>query len=84
MKNEYEIRKEVAGWLEIKRAVHISKKNREFNNGIIIKADPQKEFFVIDDEVDGPTPIYYEMVHDIRVRKIKVINSQKGGNLNKD
>ncbi len=52
-----------------KRAVHITKKDSRFHNGIILEVRP--EFFILNDEILGEMPIFYAEINLIEPREPK-------------
>ena len=68
---EYEtIRSKAKFYKNNVRAVHISKKDFKFHNGIILKV--RGDFLIIDDEKFGETPIFFAEINDIEPREPKV------------
>ena len=50
-------------------AVHISKKNNFFHNGII--KEISSDFLIIVDEVEGELPVFYQEIFEIQKREAK-------------
>jgi hypothetical protein len=53
-----------------KISVHISKTNGFFNNGLILEY--VEDYLIINDERNGPTPIYFIEIKDIEKRLEKI------------
>lgn len=64
MSNEYElIKKKVNYFLEYQRPVHIRFKKNYWKNGII--KEMEKDFFMLDEKMEGLMPVFYLEVLDI-------------------
>jgi hypothetical protein len=64
------MRKKVNYFYKKKIPVHITKKNGFFNNGKILKV--AKDMMILEDEVNGASPIYFIEILEIEKRKEKV------------
>jgi len=61
------IRKKALFYKNQEIVVHISKTNKWFHNGIIVEI--QEDLLILNDEVEGDMPIFFEEIVDIEKRK---------------